>query len=398
MMRGIARLLLGVVVVLAVAWGGLWWYTEGRLHDMLATNAGLRDTNDGSSMVSYDSITKGSNPLTASATLHNLRWSLSAPGEDTPSVISMAQVTVWIDAFNPLVMHLGLPNRIDVSTPRGVGSATFGSIAISMGLDPHALFNRKIYAVTGQTMAIHDINGLVAGSFPVVHIDDIAGHETINAGAGPTQTALTAEDSIDGVSLPSALVMLAHVPFGGKIAHIGFNMSFSGPADWAGLMQQLHTPQLSEQDKRKLVVQAAHNWAENGGNGKASMNVALGPSTLNAGGTVAFDANAQPNGTADVDANHLDAFTTSLINAYPQLQQSIVNIEAQLSPYLATTDAGGQVLNVQVAYGKPGVVVNGTRKADMPPLDWATLENPPAPVAPVVQAPGDGSGAATAAP
>ena len=69
MMRGIARLLLGIVVVLAVAWGGLWWYTEGRLHDMLATNAGLRNTDDGNSVVSYDSISKGTNPLAASATL-----------------------------------------------------------------------------------------------------------------------------------------------------------------------------------------------------------------------------------------------------------------------------------------------------------------------------------------
>jgi hypothetical protein len=393
-----ARLVAGVVLVLAVAWIGLWWYAEGRLSDALATNAGLHNTSDGNSAVSYDSISKGTNPLTASATLHNLHWSLRAPGEDASAVISMAQVTVWIDAFNPLVMHLGLPNQVDVSTPRGVGSATFGSIAIDMGLDPHALFHRKVYAVTGQTMAIHNINALVAGSFPILHIDDITGHETIDPSAGQNQTALTAEDSIDGISLPPAVVLLAHVPFGGKITHIGFNMSLSGPADWTGLVQQLHAPQLSEDDKRKLVVQAAHDWAAKGGSGKANLTLAVGPTTLNAAGTVAFDANVQPNGTANVTADHLDAFTTALTNAYPQLQQSVVNIEAQLSPYLTTTDEGGQVLNVQVAYGKPGVVVNGTRKADMPPLDWAALENPPAPAAPVAQAPGDGSGAASAGP
>jgi hypothetical protein len=397
-MRGLARLIAGVVLVLAVAWGGLWWYAQGRLHDMLATNAGLRNTDDGNSVVSYDSISKGTNPLAASATLHNLRWSLRAPGEDTASVISMAQVTVWIDALNPLVMHLGLPNQIGVSTPKGVGSATFGSIAIDMRLNPHALFNRQIYAVTGQTMALHDITALVAGSFPILHIDDITGHETIDASAGPNQTAFTAQDSIDGISLPPAMVLLAHVPFGGKITHVGFNISLSGPADWTGLTQQLRAPQLSEQDKRKLAVQAAHDWAAKGGSGKADLTLALGPTTVNANGAVAFDADAQPNGSADITADHLDTFTAALTNAYPQLQQSIVNIEAQLSPYLATTDAGGQVLNVQVAYGKPGVVVNGTRKADMPPLDWAALENPPAPIAPVAQAPGDGSGAASAGP
>jgi hypothetical protein len=393
-----ARLAAGVVLVLAVAWGGLWWYAEGRLHDMLATNAGLRNTGDGNSVVSYDSISKGTNPLAASATLHNLHWSLRAPEEDASAVISMAQVTVWIDAFNPLVMHLGLPNQIDVSTPKGVGSATFGSIAINMGLDPHALFNRKVYAVTGQTMAIHNINALIAGNFPILHIDDITGHESIDASAGPNQTALAAEDNIDGIALPPAMVLLAHVPFSGKITHIGFTMSLSGPADWTGLTQQLRAPQLSEDDKRKLVVQAAHDWAAKGGSGKAGLALALGPTTLNASGTVAFDANVQPNGTANVTADHLDAFTTALTNAYPQLQQSVVNIEAQLSPYLTTTDAGGQILNVQAAYGKPGVVVNGTRKADMPPLDWSALENPPAPATPVAQAPGDGSGAASTGP
>lgn len=398
MMRSMVRLAVGVVVVLAVVWGGLWWYIEGRLQDALATNAMLRNTNDGSSVVSYDSITKGTNPLTASATLHNLRWSLRAPGDDATSVISLAQVTISIDAFNPLVMQFGLPNRIDVSTPKGAGAATFGSIAISMGLNPHALFNRQIYAVTGQIMAIHDINGLVAGNFPFVHIEDITGHETVNAGAGANGTALAAEDSIDGIALPPMLVAMAHIPFGGKITHIGFSTTLSGPIDWSGLMNQLHTPQLSQDDRQKIIIQAAHAWAAQGGSGKIGLSLAVGPSTLNANGSVLFDNNAQPSGTADAAADHLDALTAAITNAYPQVQQSVVNIEAQLSPYLTTTDAGGQMLNVHVVYGKPGVLVNGTKKADMPPLDWAKLENPPAPPAPVVQAPGDGSGAATAAP
>jgi hypothetical protein len=395
-MRGVVRLLAGVVLVLAVAWGGLWWYLEMRLHDMLAASAAAQITSDGSSVVSYDGISEGTNPFKASATLHNLRWSLVTPGEGTPAVVGLAQVTAWIDAFHPLVMHIGLPNRIDISTPKVTGGITFGAIAINAGLNPRALFDRKIYALTSQNLAIENLNVVAGGgNFPLLHVDNITGQDSFNASAGPSQTALTADESVDGITLTPLLVALGHVPFGGKIAHIGFSAALSGPADGNGLLEQLRAPQLSDQDRRKLMIQAAHGWALGGGNGKASLVLTLGPSTLNANGTVAFDTNAQPDGTADITADHLDAFTLAVTNAYPTLQQTVVNIEAQLSPYLTTTDAAGQALSVHIAYGRPGVVVNGTRKSDMPAIDWSVLENPPAPV---TQAPGDGSGAAAAGP
>ena len=160
-------------------------------------------------------------------------------------------------------------------------------------------------------------------------------------------------------------------------------------------MEQLHSTQISQQARQELLIQAAHRWAAQGGNGKASLTLVVGPSTLNANGAVVFDANAQPSGTADISADHLDAFTAAITGAYPELAQNIAQIETELSPYLSATDTGGQVVNVHVVYGKPGVMVNGSRKADMPPIDWSTLENPPAPVA---QAPGDGSGAAAPGP
>ena len=396
MMRCMARWFAGVILALVMAWGGLWWYAEGRLHDMLAETASLQNTSDGSSVLSYDGISKGANPLTASATLHNLRWSLLTLGEGTPSVINVAQVTAWIDAFDPLVMHIGLPNRIDISTPRVAGSITFGTIAISAGLNPHVLFSRDTYALTSQNLGIQNLNVLAGGgNFPLLHVDGITGQETFNAGADASQTAFTGEESFDGIALTPVLVALGHVPFGGKIAHIALNLTLSGPADRNGLMEQLRAPQITDQDRRKLVIETVHEWATHGGNGKGNLTLVLGPSTLNAGGTVAFDATAQPIGTADVAADHLDAFTAALINAYSPLQQSIANIEAQLSPYLTTTDAGGQALSMHIDYGKPGVMINGTRKSDMPPLDWDGLENPPAPA---TQAPGDGSGAAAPGP
>ena len=61
----------------------------------------------------------------------------------------------------------------------------------------------------------------------------------------------------------------------------------------------------------------------------------------------------------------------------------------QLAPYLSASSAGGQELNIHATYGSGGVMVNGKKAAEMPPLDWSLLTSlPPA------QAPGDGSGAA----
>jgi hypothetical protein len=390
------RLAANIVLVLAVAWGGLWWYAEGRLHDALLAYAGRLTTPDGRSVFGYDSISKGTNPLSASATLNNVHWSLPAPGPNANGAISLSYVTAWIDVFNPLVMHVGLPQQIDISTPKGTVSLTFGTFAYSLGLDPRTVFDRKAYAVMSQNAEIQNLDMAVgSGGFPVLHIDDITAQETVNAAAGPGQTAVSGEDSVDGIALPASLVMLGHVPFGGKITHIGFDLTLSGPLDLAGLTQHLNPPQIETQDRTRLVIQTLHDWAAQGGSGKANLTLVVGPSTLTASGNMTFDAGAQPNGTADVTADHLDALTTALTAAYPRMQQSIANLEAQLSPYLATTDASGQVLTVHLAYGKPGVLVNGSRTANMPPLNWAALENPPAPPA---QAPGDGSGAAAAGP
>ncbi len=394
-MRSMAKWAAAVVLVVAIGWGGLWWYAEARLHDALTSYAGQLTTQDGLSAFSYDSISRGTDPLIASATLNNVRWNLAVPDPGESGTINLPYVTSWIDVFNPLVMHVGLPSHIVVTTPRGMLDVTFGSFAYSIGLAPRALFNTRVYALTNQNLAISDLDLAIASlHFPVLHIDSITGRETINAGAGPGQVELSGEDSIDGVTLPPALVALAHVPFDGKITHIGFGLTLSGPLDMAALMQHAGPAQIGSPDRTKLVIQALHQWAAHGGHGKASLTVNIGPTGLEAGGNVAFDAQSQPNGTADVTADHLDAFTAALTSAYPQMQQSVVNMETQLSPYLTTSASAGQSLKVAIVYGKPGVVVNGTRMGDLPPIDWTALTNPPPPA----QAPGDGSGAANTAP
>lgn len=380
-MGGVARFIIGVVVVLAVVWLGLWWVTELRLQDMLADEAKAHTASDGSSTMQYDSITKGFNPLVAEATIINPHLSLST-GQAVPITIAAAQARVWISAFSPLVMHVDLPDRILVTTPKLAGSINFGSIGESMTLDPRALFDRKIYAVTSAAMTFQNADVMVGDTgVALLHIDDFSMQEALDPTAGPQQSAITMEEGIDGIAMSPTITALLHVPFGGKVTHFGFAMALSGPADWRGLVSRLRESALSEAQKRQMLVQAVHRWAEHGGNAQANLNLMLGPSTLTASGTVAFDAKAQPSGTADLTADHLDAFTAALTGAYPNLQQNIAMIETELSPYLSTSGMSGQELKLHVAYGKDGVMVNGTRKADLPPIDWdalATLANPPA--------------------
>lgn len=391
-----ARVAAIVVVVLAAAWGGLWWYTQSWLQNLLVSTASMKTTSDGSSTVDYDSVSKGTNPLVASATLNNVRWSLNAPGAGVPVAVGLAQIELWISPLNPLVMHVGLPNHIYINTPRVNGALNFGSIAVDTQLDPQALLNRKLYPLTSEMLVIQNMDFVAGnGDLVLLHIDSIIGKEGFNPKAGPAQTAFEAQDSADGIALSPALVLLAHVPFGGKIAHLGFNATLSGPVNWNGEMEKLRTAPLSEQQRRQMLIQTTHQWAAGGGHGKVKLVLELGPSTLTADSTISFDGKAQPNGTADIRANHLDNFTAALTNAYPELQPSISTLETELSPYLRTTDADGQVLTLNIAYGKDGVMVNGTKRTDMPPIDWTALENPPASVP---QAPGDGSGAAIAAP
>lgn len=398
-MRRMARWAAVVVLVVAAAWGGLWWYAEARLHNALTAYAGQLNTPDGRSVFSYDNVTKGSNPLVASATLHNVRWSLPLAGKDAGGSISLPYATAWIGVFNPLVMHVGLPSHIVVNTPRGAVDVTFGSFAYSIGLAPRSLFNTTVYALTSQNLAISNLDMAIASlHFPILHIDSITGHETINAGAGPGQWEVSGRDSVDGVALPPGLVALGHVPFDGKIRHIGFDMSLSGPIDLAALTQHVSPVPGETPDRTKRVIQTLHEWATHGGHGKASLSMTIGPASLAAGGNVKFDLDGQPSGTADVTADHLDAFTAALTTAYPQLRQSIANLESRLSPYLSTSASGGQVLKVAVVYGKPGVLVDGVRVGKLPPIDWAALANPAPPAPAPAQAPGDGSGAASTAP
>ena len=391
LMRGIFKLLAGIVVALAVVWAGLWWYAQARLQAVLKVYAAEMTAPDGSTNMSYDGISGGGFPFAATATLDNPRLTLLLPGNGIPGplVLGLSRVTLRIDVFNPLLLHIDMPDKITGHVPQGDGAVTFGSFNATAKLDPAALFNPNVFAVSAEDAAATDINVLASsGSLQVLHIDSLRMHQTLNPSASAAQTGLALTEDVQGIALPAWLAQLLRVPFNGQMAHLGLNVALSGPVNWPALAQQMQT-QPEGADKTKFLTNALHGWASQGGSGTASLSLTEGPTTLNASGTVKFDANAQPNGTADVTANHLDALTAAITTAYPQTQDAISQAEAQLAPYLSASSAGGQELNIHATYGSGGVMVDGKKAADMPPLDWKLLTSP----APA-QAPGDGSGAA----
>jgi hypothetical protein len=343
--------------------------------------------------VAYDTLTRGTSPLAARVNLTNLLITVQPDPNVAPVSIALPSVALEIDAADPLLLHTDLPNQVNISTSRGDFAITFGSISQTQKLDLHALLAPEIEPFNTGDINASNINVLASsGSLLVLHIDDYTGHAAFNRKAGTSQTAFNCVETLKGISLSPLLTRLASIPFGGRITQVGLTMNASGPVpgNLQALMAQYNAVPVDDKANReKIVFQVLHDWAAQGGKADGQLNLAVGPSTLDAGGDVSFDAKAQPQGKADVTADHLDAFSTAITNAYPDAQSVINEAQARLSPYLSSTDTGGQTLTMHVIYGSGAVNINGQQVSDMPPLDWDILENPP------TQAPGDGSGAAS---
>ena len=397
-MRFIGRVLGVAILVFAVVWLGLWWWAEGRMQAGFA-NWASRMQAQGDVKISYARINRGLSPLAADVTLTNVLITVQPNPSQAPISITLPSLGMEIDAANPRELRYNLPRQVSINTPRADVAVTFGSIALTQQIDLNALAAAEIDPFKASDASASNINILASsGSLLLLHIDSYAAHASFNRKAGAAATALGLTETIKGISLSPLLTRLASVPFGGAITQIGLKLNISGPAPANGeaLVSQFNAvPVANPAGRGKIALQAVQGWAAQGGNASASLTLAIGPSTLNASGTVKFDTKTQPEGSADVTADHLDAFSTAITSAYPQTQNAISMIQARLSPYLSSTPAQGQALNMHLVYGAGSVTINGQKAADLPEIDWNMLENPPAPTP---QAPGDGSGAAAQPP
>jgi hypothetical protein len=391
-MRTVIKPLLAIVLVVVVAWLGLWWYAQRQLQEGFTAWAnGLSSSGD--VQVSYDSIERSGSPLVAMLTVNNLRVAVQPSPAAAPLVITLPAFAMQIDAAAPLLLHFNLPNRINIAASHGDFVLTFGSIAQTEQLDPSALLRREPAPFSAADTQAQNINLLASsGSLMVLHADSYRAHSTFNRHAGAGQNAFSGRGALENIAVSPLLTRIASIPFDGRIAHLGWKLNIDGPepADWATLAARYRAVPADDHGGRmRVIARALHDWAAHGGTGAGGIDLAIGPSTLHAAGDVAFDAQVQPQGHASLIADHLDAFTAAILNAYPQVQDTVHAMEARLSPYLSSTPRGGQTLTFKATYGNGAVMVNGKKVGSLPPIDWSQLETAPPP-----QAPGDGSGAA----
>ncbi len=384
-MRGLLKFLLGLVIVLAIAWLGLWWYAQGRMQSgFTAWQAQLASQGW---KIGYASETRGSSPARATLTLTNL--TLSPPADDSGRTVTITLPTavMRIEALNPLVLHTDLPNKINVDAGSAFDAAvTFTTVASQAALDPNVMFNKGAYPYRSGRFDATGIAILASqGSLLVLNIDHVAAHYTFDPSAGPSGRAVSLTEALDGVALSPLMTKLASIPFGGRISHLSLGVNLSGPVPphLSGLMAQIKAIPFGDQDAQmKLLAPVVHDWAAKGGSGDASFGAVIGPSTLNTAGSLKFDAKVQPEGTGDLTADHLDQFFAAVTSAYPDVQSTVAQTEAQLSAYITTTPQSGQKLTLHAVFGNGVVNVNGQKAADLPPVDWNALANPPPAPAP----------------
>jgi hypothetical protein len=393
-MRAVIKFLATLVVVLAIAWVGLWWYAQGRME------TGFNAWADGLAAqgwkIGYGSEQRGTSPAAATLSFTNLTITTPPDPQGSSATFTLPTLALRIEALNPLVLHTDIPNKIGLNIGNNIDAAiSFSSVQASAVLDQHVIFKGGDYPYRSEAFSASGVDILASqGSLLVLHIDSITGHTAINPDAGADAIAIAFTDSLSGVAVSPLMTRLLSIPFGGKVSQLSTVVNISGPLP-AGL------PQLGAQIKalngdriaqQKLLVPVLHKWAAAGGNANISYGLTVGPTTLAADGAVKFDASAQPSGTANLTANHLDALTAAITNAYPGTTDNIAHAAAQLSPYLSSTPQDGQMLTLHVVYGGGTVSINGQKTGDLPPIDWQKLENPQPPPA---IAPGDGSGADT---
>jgi hypothetical protein len=390
-MRALLQLLLGLLVIVVVAWVGLWWYAEGRIEDGI-TDWATRTASSGQIRVSYDQMSRGGSPLSATVVVHNMRLIVSPSQLAIPVTVTFPVVTFAIGAANPTLLDIDAGSQLSIAGAKGDVALTYDSALLVEHLNPQALFAKTANPVTSSELKSSNINVLASsGSLQVLHIDTIDAQGAYNATAGAGESAVSLSEFFQGMTLSPLVTRLAGLPFDGRIAEVAFTLNANGPVppSWLTLQSQLKTiPAGDPAARQKLLVTALHDWAAGGGVANSTARLVLGPSTVTTNANVKFDANVQPIAGGDAVATHLDAFTQAIANAYPQLQPQIAQFEAVMSPYLTTNSDDGQVLTIHLTAANGNVAINGKTIAPLPPVDWNSLENPPPD-----GAPGGGGGA-----
>ena len=102
-MRVVLRFLLVLILVLVIAWLGVWWYAQGRMESGFTNWAAQLATQGWK--IGYSSESRGSSPARATLTLTNLTLSPPPDPSGHTATITLPSATMRIEALDPLVLH-----------------------------------------------------------------------------------------------------------------------------------------------------------------------------------------------------------------------------------------------------------------------------------------------------
>lgn len=382
--------LAGLVILLALAWLGLWVYAEIRLKQLVEAKIEQINTSD-TGHITYRQIVTSRSPLVAGVTMLDPQLAITFSGSSAPFTISAARIGAHVDLLHPLTLHVDIPLKFMLNGAGAPAVLTFATATITETLTPSVWQGDTSNPIVAGDADYTGINLLASnGSLQVMQIDRLALHQALDAMAGTDRPALMLTADMQNLRVSPILTRLFALPFNGEVSRLSASLSMSGPLNWEQIAKQQANLQNDDQ-RTEFLLQTFHQWAASHGHAQGSLKLSVGPSHMQTSFTLAFDQQVQPEGKVDVNADHLGEFANTLAGTYPDLRASISQAQAALSPYMSTTPENGQALALHVIYGQSGVFVNGKKTATPPPLDWNDLLNPAVPPA---FAPGDGSGAA----
>lgn len=386
-MQRFMKRLVGVVLLVVLAWFGVWFYAEMRLKQLVEARITQMNASN-TSGIGFDRLTTSNLPWVASVALVNPKMTIQPDESSPPLNISAAKIGAHINLFHPLTLHIDFPLSITLGQPGEAGVLTFANADITETLTPSVWLGNTLNPVLSSAADFTGISLLAsAGSLELAKIDRLTLTQATASSANKNQMAVILSEEMQGFRLSPIFTRLLGVPFDGEIKNLSSSLSLSGPLNAEQIAQQEISVSSSDQ-RRKLLMQALYQWAKSGGHAQGFLHLQVGPSEMQTNFTLAFNQNVQPEGDVGLTANQLDQFIATLSAAYPSLKDPISQVGATLSPYLSNTAQDGQNLNLHATYNQNGVFVNGQKTGEEPYLNWNILLNPtPLPAS------GDGSGA-----
>ncbi|MGC9269478.1 DUF2125 domain-containing protein [Acidiphilium sp.] len=381
-MRGIVRFLVLLLIVLAVAYLGAWWYVQGRM--AVAFRAQEQALRRSGWTVSHGAITRGSSPLAATVAVTDLALTPPDQGLPTPT-ITLPGVTLTVRPVTPFTLDVDLPLAWHVAMPQGPSfTIQFASIQDHYAFDPNALLHHArdplrsgILRVTGLRIDSADTN------FTLISVDRFSAGFTRNPEAGPSATALTMHEALSGLALSPIFVSLGHLPFQGKLASLRLDADLSGPP-LPSVAQSMLVPhpdglagnQAAGLQAWRKLGPMIHTWAQAGGHGRFTIALGLGPLNAHDHGHFGFDKTDQPEGKAVLVADGIGAFLGDIANAYPATIDLISTLTTETAPYMSKTPGGTQRLTIDFALAGGVLTADGKKAALVPKIVWPAAATP----------------------